>query len=185
MQGKWIFLCAFFSLALAACAGTGREDIGLVGGAGADLMEKQRFELQTCLGQAGGVVIQKIDSTVYVTMPCDGLFEPGSENLSPAACRNIENVASVVNRHGGTQITVDAHTDCLRSEEENLELTEKQACAMKEALVTRGVAPARIRARGWGEAKPIATNATEDGRKSNRRVIITLAPAQTDLRPVK
>ncbi len=85
-------------------------------------------------------------------------------------------MADVVRKYPETSIVVDAHTDCIRSEEENLALSELQAWTIKKALVDRGVAPSRIKARGWGESKPVASNATEEGRRLNRRITINLAP---------
>ncbi len=79
-----------------------------------------------------------------------------------------------------TQIKVEVHTDCVRSEEENLALSDLQAWTIKKALVEKGVASSRVTARGWGESKPVASNATEAGRRVNRRVMIMLrAPDQS------
>ncbi|MCE5336225.1 MAG: OmpA family protein [Desulfobacteraceae bacterium] len=186
MLSKWVLLLVFCALALAACAGTGdRKEIVSSVDASAEYMERQRIELQVSLGHTGGVEVAKIDKELYVTLPCDALFESGSDRINPAASRQVDGFATVMNKYAGTQVKVDAHSDCLRSEEENLEITESQAGALKEALVARGIVPARIRARGWGEAKPVATNATEDGRKSNRRVVMTLSPTPTELLSVK
>jgi outer membrane protein OmpA-like peptidoglycan-associated protein len=73
---------------------------------------------------------------------------------------------------------VDAHTDCIKSEEDNLVLSENQADAIKEVLVGQGVASSHIVARGWGEAKPVDSNATEAGRQANRRLSITFLPGK-------
>jgi outer membrane protein OmpA-like peptidoglycan-associated protein len=85
----------------------------------------------------------------------------------------------VVKKYPKTIISVDVHTDCVRSEEENLALSELQAWTLKKALVDRGVAASRITARGWGESKPAASNATEEGRQANRRITIKLALNQS------
>jgi outer membrane protein OmpA-like peptidoglycan-associated protein len=91
----------------------------------------------------------------------------------------LDDLADILKMHRKTQIRVDAHTDCTKSEEENLALSESRAAALKEALVARGVDAARITARGWGESKPAASNATEAGRQVNRRVTVTLIGSQS------
>jgi outer membrane protein OmpA-like peptidoglycan-associated protein len=107
------------------------------------------------------------------------LFESNSDRIKPATGTEIDSVANVVKKYPETNIRVDVHTDCIRSEEENLALSELQAWIIKKTLVDKGVASSRVTARGWGESKPIVSNATEAGRKVNRRVTITLAPKQS------
>ena len=123
--------------------------------------------------------IERRESAVFITILSDTLFESDSDSIKPATCPEIDIVADVVNKYPQTDIVVDAHTDCIRSEEENLALSELQAWILKKALVARGVASSRVKARGWGEAKPVASNATEAGRHANRRVTIKLAPDQS------
>jgi outer membrane protein OmpA-like peptidoglycan-associated protein len=141
-----------------------------------DYMDKQKVELQSSLGRFEGTQIERLENGVYITIGCDLLFESDAERIRPDSCLEMDTVAEVVNKYPETSIKVDVHTDCVRSEEENLALSELQAWIIKKALVDKGVAPSRVTARGWGESKPVASNATEAGRKANRRVTITLAP---------
>jgi outer membrane protein OmpA-like peptidoglycan-associated protein len=87
-------------------------------------------------------------------------------------------VTEVAKKYPKTHINVDTHTDCIRSEEENLALSELQAWTIKKAMVDKGVEASRVTARGWGESKPRASNATEEGRQTNRRISIKLSPSQ-------
>jgi outer membrane protein OmpA-like peptidoglycan-associated protein len=86
----------------------------------------------------------------------------------------IDTVADVLKKYPETNVRVDVHTDCIRSEEENLALSELQAWVIKKVLVDNGVTSSRVAARGWGESKPVLSNANEEGRRANRRVTITL-----------
>jgi outer membrane protein OmpA-like peptidoglycan-associated protein len=72
------------------------------------------------------------------------------------------------------KIRVEGHTDSSGDAEANLELSEKRAQAVREALVGLGVAADRVTALGMGEDFPIASNEDEDGRAQNRRVDVIL-----------
>ncbi len=180
MRRGWSLLVIFCSLTMAACAGTSNRGEQLVPIASKlDYLDRQKVELQACLGRFDGTQIERRESAVYITILSDTLFESNSDSIKPATCPEIDIVADVVNKYPQTDIIVDAHTDCVRSEEENLALSELQAWILKKALIARGVAPSRVKARGWGEAKPVASNATEAGRHVNRRVTIKLARDQS------
>lgn len=167
---------AFCSLILAACADTNNPGVKVPGARELDYLDRQKVELQSSIGRLDGTQIERRESGVCITIGCDLLFESNSDRINPATCTEIDTVAEVMKKYPETNIKIDAHTDCVRSEEQNLALSELQAWTIKKALVDRGVVSSRVTARGWGESKPAASNATEEGRKINRRIIITLAP---------
>ncbi len=68
-----------------------------------------------------------------------------------------------------TVLVIAGHTDSRSSETYNLVLSQRRAQAVKEYLVRRGIAPQRLIVKGFGEAHPIASNATDTGRALNRR----------------
>ncbi len=68
--------------------------------------------------------------------------------------------------------TATGHTDSVGDEAYNQKLSERRAQAVVDYLAAKGVAPGRITAIGMGETKPLADNATEEGRAENRRVTI-------------
>ena len=143
-----------------------------------DPLDAQKLELQSRLGNFGATCVERRESNLAIILGCDGLFERGSCRINSSNCGGLDEIAEILKKYSDTKIKVDAHTDCIKSEEENLEVSEMQAGAIRDALVARGVPAARITARGWGESKPAASNATEAGRQANRRVTITLAPSQ-------
>jgi OOP family OmpA-OmpF porin len=67
-------------------------------------------------------------------------------------------------------LSVIGHTDSLGNEEYNQALSVRRAEAVFRYLVNRGIAPERVTVEGMGEANPVATNDTEEGRAQNRRV---------------
>ncbi|MDH5599307.1 MAG: OmpA family protein, partial [Cyclobacteriaceae bacterium] len=68
------------------------------------------------------------------------------------------------------KIEMDGHTCSIGSDEYNQKLSEERALAVREYLINKGIKPKRITSVGHGEANPLATNETEDGRILNRRV---------------
>jgi outer membrane protein OmpA-like peptidoglycan-associated protein len=173
-------LAVFCSIILAACAGT--DNLGersVPAACKLDYLDRQKVELQSGLGLFDGTEIERRENSICITIGCDALFGSDSGLIQPPTCKEIDTVAEVVNKYPETKIKVDVHTDCVRSEEQNLALSGLQAWTIKKALVDKGVSPSRVTARGWGESKPVASNATEAGRKVNRRVTIMLtAPNQ-------
>lgn len=178
MRRGWLLLTVFCALAVSACAGANTSG-NAVPAVSVDTLDRQRVELQSCLAGYEGAKIERHENSLSIVMRCDTLFEPDSARMKGVTCGQLDGVADVVKKYSDTRVKVDAHTDCIRSEEENLEISEMQAGAVKEVLVGRGVSPSRVTSRGWGEAKPAASNATEDGRQANRRVTITLIPGQS------
>lgn len=72
-------------------------------------------------------------------------------------------------------LRVEGHTDSTGSAEYNQSLSERRALAVVEFLSGQGVGGERMRSAGYGKERPIADNATVDGRARNRRVEIILA----------
>ena len=75
-------------------------------------------------------------------------------------------------------ITVEGYTDSVGSEATNMALSEARAQAAKNWFVAAGIDPARVFAIGYGEARPIGDNATEEGRAQNRRIEFRLGPPE-------
>ena len=68
------------------------------------------------------------------------------------------------------KIVIEGHTDSVGDAAYNKILSQKRAYAVKKYMVAKGIGANRIKARGFGENKPIASNKTNKGRKKNRRV---------------
>jgi outer membrane protein OmpA-like peptidoglycan-associated protein len=89
-------------------------------------------------------------------------------------------VADSLKQYPDSLIDVYGHTDSTGSEAYNQTLSENRARTVANYLQTQGVNPARIRSQGYGETMPVADNATEDGRRKNRRVEIKIVPVTQD-----
>ncbi|WP_298829828.1 OmpA family protein [uncultured Piscinibacter sp.] len=102
----------------------------------------------------------------------DVLFDTGRAQLNPGAAHTLDQLAAFMKEHPERTIAIEGYTDAVGSEQSNQMLSERRAIAVKNSLVDRGIAPSRLSARGFGEAKPLASNDHAAGRQQNRRVEI-------------
>ncbi len=151
---------------------------GVAGGMIGNYMDRQEQEMRQALAATEAASVQRSQDVLAVTFKSDVLFDFNSSALKPGAYSEIDRVAQVLNRYPETRITVEGHTDAVGSLQYNQQLSERRAQSVKDALVSRGVNPARIDTVGYGETRPIASNDTEAGRQLNRRVTILITPVQ-------
>jgi outer membrane protein OmpA-like peptidoglycan-associated protein len=104
----------------------------------------------------------------------DVLFNTGKSDLTSGASRKLDELAQVLTEHPDRRVQIDGFTDSVGSDAYNLDLSQQRADAVKSALVSRGVEPARISTQGYGKAYPMASNADAGGRQLNRRVEIVI-----------
>ena len=99
------------------------------------------------------------------------LFETGSSKLLPESYPIIDQVARILKENPNISMEIAGHTDSRGSARSNQILSENRAKSVKQYLVEkRGIDPTRLLTKGYGESKPVATNATKEGRQKNRRV---------------
>ncbi len=102
-------------------------------------------------------------------------FAPNRAQLDPASRAQLEEAAAFVRRYPGSRIRVEGYTDSVGTETYNLKLSQQRAESVRSTLAREyDIAPERIQAKGYGEANPVADNATPEGRLQNRRVVITI-----------
>ena len=101
-------------------------------------------------------------------------FASGTATLTPASRSILDAVADVLGRSPTVSAEVQGHTDAEGDAEANRRLSQRRADAVAAYLVGAGVPGPALRARGYGEAEPLATNDTEGGRARNRRVVFVL-----------
>jgi len=97
-------------------------------------------------------------------------FNLSSSVLDSTAQQNLDQLADIMLNDKALQLIIRSYTDNTGSPSQNLELSLERANTVKEYLVAKGLDETRIYAFGYGQAKPVASNATKEGRAQNRRV---------------
>src|SRR5260370_15009443 len=82
---------------------------------------------------------------------------------------SLGKVSGSLQAYPGLKLQVEGYTDSVGSDEYNQKLSENRADAVRNFLLTQGVQEANITSTGYGKAKPVADNATAQGRAQNRR----------------
>jgi outer membrane protein OmpA-like peptidoglycan-associated protein len=159
--------------------------IGAIGGALAGgmvgaYMEEQRKDFEKALADeiaAGAIRVQKLpDDRLLVGMTGETAFETDSDQIQPAFYSTMDKISGIVTKYGKTSLDVAGHTDNTGTVAYNQGLSERRAMAVERYLEADGVVPERIYATGLGQNQPVASNATPEGRRLNRRVDITIVP---------
>jgi outer membrane protein OmpA-like peptidoglycan-associated protein len=102
------------------------------------------------------------------------LFDTGKTTLKEASLAVLDNAAAILNQYPLANFYIDGHTDSVGRDALNQTLSEGRAASVVNYLITQGVASRRLESRGFGESRPIASNKTREGRRTNRRVEIIL-----------
>lgn len=117
---------------------------------------------------------KKTERGLVITLG-DVLFDTNKAQLKPRGARSLQKLADFLKRYPQRNARVEGHTDSTGNADYNQQLSERRADAVRTSLVNMGVSNDRIATQGYGQASPIASNKTADGRRSNRRVEIILS----------
>lgn len=101
-------------------------------------------------------------------------FDTKKTDLKPASITELDNVVRLMNENPNMKILISGYTDNIGKPDDNLKLSTGRAVAVVNYLVAKGVNKNRLSFKGFGEAKPIATNDTEEGRAQNRRTELSV-----------
>lgn len=145
-------LPALVALSLSACAG------GPATKAEAEEQRRAELELQSVMDMVTSRRVKPIE------------FEFNSDVLLPSSMDLLDRVASVLRGRPRLKLIVEGHTDDVGDDDYNLDLSRYRADAVKTYLVKKGIHPETIRARGYGETRPVSPGTTEKDRALNRRV---------------
>lgn len=118
------------------------------------------------------VDIQHMPAKSFVLEDCN--FETGKATLQESSYTVLDELVAYLVRKDDERIEVGGHTDNVGTAAKNLVLSQDRANTVRAYLLTKGIDPSRVTAKGYGMTKPVASNATEDGRAQNRRTEVTV-----------
>lgn len=104
----------------------------------------------------------------------DVVFETGRAELKPGADARLAPMIRHLRDNPSVNVRIAGHTDSQGSDAYNMSLSDRRAEAVRGRLAASGIDPSRITAQGFGESRPVASNANAAGRQANRRVELTL-----------
>jgi len=104
----------------------------------------------------------------------DIMFATGKAALMPGAMKTTDAIADFLKKNPKRNLLIEGFTDSTGSVQFNIKLSQQRADAVRDALVSKGVANGIITTKGYGEQFPAASNATPAGRQKNRRVEIII-----------
>ena len=147
------------------------------------LMNKLQEEIGT-LEDNNKILVQRIKDKLFITLPNAIVFSSGSANLSDQGFKTLKTICQVLEKYPDRPVCIEGHTDndpiALASEEKyatNWELSIARAIQVMNYMVGRfKIKQELLSVKGHGPFKPIASNATAEGRAENRRVVIAVSP---------
>lgn len=129
----------------------------------------------------GNVTMKQLGDQLTLGLATTLLFDSGEATLKPGGADVLHRIGSVLNNYPDRSIHVAGHTDNVpikgrlaKRFPTNAELSQARAESARQALTDGGMAPDKIDAKGHADSRPIASNATAEGRQKNRRVEIVV-----------
>jgi OmpA-OmpF porin, OOP family len=127
--------------------------------------------------RAGGLPELTVDPSIgdcpncVVTIALNVEFDTNKAIVKDKYRNEIKKVADFMKTYPNTTAVIEGHTDNVHTAEYNQKLSQERANSVRQYLINNfGVKASRLSAVGYGLAKPIASNSTEEGRQKNRRV---------------
>lgn len=118
------------------------------------------------------VDIQFMPAKSFILEDCN--FETGKADLQEDSYKVIDELVAYLNRKDDERIELGGHTDNVGSAKSNQVLSEARANTVRNYLISKGIDPNRVTAKGYGLSVPIASNKTAEGRAQNRRTEVKI-----------
>jgi len=124
------------------------------------------------------LVVDDKGCPVKARMDLNVEFETNKAEIKPKHTDELDRAGEFLRNHPNARMRIEGHTDSIGAADYNQQLSEQRAAAVKTYLVEEfNIDPDRLKAKGFGESRPIATNDTAAGRQENRRVIGVVSKA--------
>lgn len=149
---------------------------GVAGGVIGNKMDRQAREISESLP---GAKVERVGEGIKLTLGENAIrFDTNKSTLTAAAKANLDKLVPVFNEYPDTNIQIYGYTDSSGADDYNLRLSEQRAATVKTYLSGKGLASSRFNTSGLGEADPIASNESADGKSQNRRVEFAITANQ-------
>ena len=150
-----------------------------------DTLDQQYQQLNQRMSaevNAGQMRITRLQGAIQVSINSELLFPSGSWQMPEAAQQEIAKIAPILAPQQQNKVMVSGYTDntpigpelAKQGVTSNLILSQKRADNVMQYMISQGVNPGMVAAQGFGEANPVDTNSTAEGRAKNRRVELSV-----------
>jgi len=146
-------------------------------------VQQAQAESQRLAAQLENMQASQTPRGIVLTLD-DVLFDTGKAQLKTGATRSIDQIAAFLKENPDRRVQVEGFTDSQGADDYNLELSQSRADSVAMAIIQRGVDAQRVRALGYGEGYPVASNASAGSRQLNRRVEIIVSNDKSEI-PVR
>jgi outer membrane protein OmpA-like peptidoglycan-associated protein len=139
------------------------------------------FRVEDIGGRVADMQLKETDTELRIELAADVLFEFDKATLQPAAEETLAKAAGIIREKGTGVVRIEGHTDSKGDNAYNQRLSERRANSVRQWFIRHGLGGVKFSSRGFGETRPIASNAKPDGsddpegRRKNRRVEIVIA----------
>jgi outer membrane protein OmpA-like peptidoglycan-associated protein len=142
--------------------------------------EAEKRAAQAAADLAKFATVKQEARGMVITLSGSVLFASAKSDLLPAAQLKLNDVANALIKEDPlSKIVVEGHTDSQGGATYNQDLSQRRAQAVRDYLVSRGIAADRVTSQGFGPSRSIAENTSAEGRANNRRVEIVVQPSST------
>lgn len=114
------------------------------------------------------IALQPVAVNASVTLK-NVQFALNAYTLEPVSLIELDKLVQLMKDNSTIKVQLSGHTDNIGNPSDNLKLSENRARAAAEYLISKGIEAKRLTWKGYGEARPVANNDTEEGRSQNRR----------------
>lgn len=136
-------------------------------------VDYSQFKVPNQPGKISFEVIIKYEPSKLITLD-NVYFDTDKATIKPESYKQLNELADLLKEKKSMEIEIAGHTDNVGNEKYNQDLSKRRAESIKSYLVKKGANAQHIRAAGYGDQQPIASNATADGRAKNRRIEVRI-----------
>jgi outer membrane protein OmpA-like peptidoglycan-associated protein len=147
----------------------------IVGGAaGVVIGHQMDQQAKTLSANIPGATVVRVGEGMVVTFASGLMYDIDSDAIRADAATNLRALATSLKEYPNTELLIVGHTDATGTSAYNQDLSTRRASAASWYLSQQGVGATRIHSSGRGETEAVASNETEAGRQTNRRIEVAI-----------